>query len=404
MPERDVAGSRDEGPNWMMILIVLVTVLLVVGAGLGSGLVRVAFIAAISLVVVALVHHIRRSDSGLTSHFRKRLAQASKPPGQPIRQPIEPDFAEERADHLRSSGHRVDLRKTRATYDQLKDTGKLPSPPETLLKLVRHLRDPNWKLQDVAEIVKWDSVVTAKVLQWANSVESAPVEPITSLEDAIKRYGSLALQRAAWYVLRSRYASGECLNFDYTQFWTETVRRAAVAESITVWNGEGLRFDDAFTAALLCQIGRLSFATLEPERYSRVLADVDDNTDELLAREREVFGLDHNELAAHMMRDWGLPEFFWQGVHFQDTPSFPAPGSTEHALATTLATAGHMWHWSKDAPTPDIAELKCAVALAKELNVDIKKRYEDIDGQSRKVAALFEVPSPPLPPWPEDIL
>ena len=67
----------------------------------------------------------------------------------------------------------------------------------------------------------------------------------------------------------------------------------------------------AFTCALVCDVGRLAFATLHPERYSELLEEnsgVDDRG--LGALESRVFGIDHCELSASILASWGLPREF----------------------------------------------------------------------------------------------
>ena len=67
----------------------------------------------------------------------------------------------------------------------------------------------------------------------------------------------------------------------------------------------------AFTCALVCDVGRLAFATLHPERYSELLEEnsgVDGRG--LSALESRVFGIDHCELSASILASWGLPREF----------------------------------------------------------------------------------------------
>ncbi|HEY6229397.1 MAG TPA: HDOD domain-containing protein, partial [Verrucomicrobiae bacterium] len=47
--------------------------------------------------------------------------------------------------------------------------GSLPAPPETFLKLEKLLDSRNASLQEVAELVEQDPVLTAKLLQIVNS-------------------------------------------------------------------------------------------------------------------------------------------------------------------------------------------------------------------------------------------
>jgi hypothetical protein len=47
-----------------------------------------------------------------------------------------------------------------------------------------------------------------------------------------------------------------------------------------------------------------------PEAYARVVGKEVDRPKDLLAREREIFGIDHSEAGATIVRAWNLPEAF----------------------------------------------------------------------------------------------
>ena len=58
-------------------------------------------------------------------------------------------------------------------------------------------------------------------------------------------------------------------------------------------------------------MGKLAFASIHPERYSELLRDNQGVSDIFLARlESRVFGIDHFEVSAAIMANWGLPREF----------------------------------------------------------------------------------------------
>ncbi len=125
---------------------------------------------------------------------------------------------------------------------------------------------------------------------------------------------------------------GPCKGFDYDMFWMESFARAVAARNVETPRhhlGEScLAPEEAFTVALLSKIGRLGLATVFPEAYTRALtvARTSESAD-VIAAEREIFEIDHNQLSAEMMADWKLDAVLGEAVRRQDTPSRPDSAS-----------------------------------------------------------------------------
>jgi diguanylate cyclase (GGDEF)-like protein len=59
---------------------------------------------------------------------------------------------------------------------------------------------------------------------------------------------------------------------------------------------------------LLCKIGTLALASVYPDQYGNLLQESHQaDSSQLAQREREEFGIDHCEVGAFMIEDWGLP-------------------------------------------------------------------------------------------------
>ena len=65
----------------------------------------------------------------------------------------------------------------------------------------------------------------------------------------------------------------ECKGFSQDQFWRHSLSTAGFARSITQMEMAGAKLaDEAFTAGLLHDVGKLLFAANLPEKYSQMLA------------------------------------------------------------------------------------------------------------------------------------
>jgi two-component system cell cycle response regulator len=140
---------------------------------------------------------------------------------------------------------------------------------------------------------------------------------VGSLSTAVRLLGMKTTRSIALsFSLTASHRKGKCGGFDYERFWSQSVARACGARYFANLHKDHSP-DEAFTCGLLCQLGRLGFASIFPDVYG-MCSFLRQGTAELLEWERERFGLDHNQLAADMMSDWGLPEEQILAVRYQD--------------------------------------------------------------------------------------
>jgi two-component system cell cycle response regulator len=211
--------------------------------------------------------------------------------------------------------------KKREIYQEIKKTGKLPSPDMTALEIFRLANDEDVDYAKLRKVVEKDPAISSRVMQLANSAFYRSRLRISSLNSAFVRLGMKMLGNVALGVsLVSQNKKGPCREFDYEEFWSGSVARSVAAWRLAADRGKEINTDVAFTAGLLGQIGRLAFATVFPEKYGQVIhAARGRGGGGLIKQEINMFGMDHNELAAKMMTDWNMPEFICQAVQYQDS-------------------------------------------------------------------------------------
>jgi two-component system, cell cycle response regulator len=206
--------------------------------------------------------------------------------------------------------------------DELKATGRLPSPTGVALAVLHLTQEPNTTVEQLANLLKGDPALSGRILKFANSAFTGARRPAVAVSEAAVRIGFRKVSQVALgFSLLSSYRNGPCSAFDYEGFWSEAIATAASARALSA-HIKSTSAEEAFSFGLLSQIGRLAFATVHPEHYEKVLKNVTLPYDESLCRlEREAFALDHNELTAAMLEDWGLPQVFVEAARCQDSPS-----------------------------------------------------------------------------------
>ena len=222
-------------------------------------------------------------------------------------------------------------------YELIRATEKLPSPKGVALEILRLTEDESTTIDTLGAVIESDPALASKLLKIVNSPLSGIAKKVASLSRAAVLLGyrtvaSLALGLS----LVADNQKGVCEGFDYDAFWSESLAQAVAARHIA----KILRFspDEAFTCALLSQIGRLAFASAYPDRYAQALSVIGGDARDLSDFEKELFGIDHNGLAAEMMADWRLPELFVEAVRAQENPdgSGLEAGSQPHKFSKLL--------------------------------------------------------------------
>jgi HD-like signal output (HDOD) protein len=291
-----------------------------------------------------------------------------------------PPTTEAAPEPIRCEGAPIDdAARRHQEYQELKDTGLLPSLQPSVLKIVsaaNRVRSFQADETELAEAVERDPAIAAKIMQRATRADiGIPGDSKKNMTAAyaVQLLGpQVTLNIAIGTKLVEENRNGPCVGFKYSAFWQECVARAAAAREITYVKRRAFSPEVAYTAGLLCQIGRLAFATVFPKVYTEMIYESGNRPEALRELEFRRFRLDQNELAAELMADWGLAEETWQAVLFQypqgvDLLPFDAPAGT---FAATLRWSGMAWSIIRAPREPVAAErVEKAVRLAEKLGV-----------------------------------
>jgi len=293
-----------------------------------------------------------------------------------------------------------------AVFYKIKQTGQLPTPAAKAFKIFRLASDINTSIADLAVVVQTDPAITARIIKTANSAFYKSLHPATSVKDAIVRLGLKMIKRISLgFSLLTDYKKGPCPEFDYDNFWSESLARAVVTRHIAEIRQSAFTSDEAFTVGLVSRIGCLAFATVYPLEYANILKQSNPDDDVQLRRnERELFGIDHHELTAEMMADWRLPDIFCNAVRFQDCTADDeklTPGSPEHELAHILQWPAKM-SIILTRPTVKHGFLASVINDADQIGIgpDIfAQRFDAIILEWQNMGELLDVKTRQVRPW-----
>jgi len=207
-------------------------------------------------------------------------------------------------------------------FSELRSAGKLPSPHGVALKIIRLCQRENVSLQELAHTIQSDPALSGRIIMVANFANRNKSRPIASVTtDALILIGIEAVRQVVlgFSLISSNYEF-ECVNFDFKKFWSRSVAIASIAQKL----GSAANLAppaEIFTLGLLASIGRLCLAVVRPQAYSSIIANEQSSKpSEIIQAETQRFGMNHNQLTAAMMEDWGFPKLFMDAAEFHEAP------------------------------------------------------------------------------------
>ena len=228
----------------------------------------------------------------------------------------------------------------------------LPSSPALYTQVRQVISDPAWAPDQVAAVIERDTAMTAKVLQLANSAFFGIGHTVARVRDAVVYLGvdtitSLALTAAAFDGLAPAGVDG----FSIEEFQSHAMLVGKIAASILP---AGREQQEAMTAGLLHDIGKLVVIADDPRRWVSLNRDARERGVPLHETEREQQGITHAGTGAYLLSLWGLPDGVVEAVaHHHDPGSFPGLALHPVAAVHIANVLAHQLHPdTRDNPPP----------------------------------------------------
>ena len=243
-------------------------------------------------------------------------------------------------------------------FKKLKATGQLPSPKGVALALLNLMQQDDVTIQSIARIVQTDPALSGRLIKFANSLHFNTRRHIVSVPESLMVVGlPMVRQLVLGFSVLSDHRIGKCNAFDYQEFWSSSLATAIANQALSAQ--AKISGEETFTCGLLSGIGRLTLATLFPDKYAKVLSTAADAPpDELIRLEQEQFDTDHNELAAALLKEWGFPVILIETVYYHEQPE-----KADFQAGSRAYTLVHLLHLSRSLANLCIADEKSRRAL-----------------------------------------
>lgn len=208
-------------------------------------------------------------------------------------------------------------KKTNSQYSELLEKlSDIPTLPAVPMRVNELINDPTSSGAEVAEVLKKDQVLTAKILRLVNSSYYAIPGGVTDVQRALAFLGFNTLAQLVLGIsVFSQFKNIESEDFSMPEFWKHALGTAVCCELLA----KRLKYakpEEAFTCGLLHDIGKLVLHEIDPERLKAVVAETKKTGRSFFDVEREWDLPGHSFLGEVVAAKWGLPQLIRLAIRY----------------------------------------------------------------------------------------
>jgi len=201
------------------------------------------------------------------------------------------------------------LKKTNSDYsDLLSKLQDIPTLPVVAMAVNNMINDPNSSSADIAELLKKDQVLTAKILRLANSTYYGIPGGVADVQRALAFLGFNTLAQLVLSLsVFSLFSTFDDQDFSMLDFWKHALATGVGAEMLAKRLNLA-RPEEAFTCGLLHDIGKLVLHEIDPARLKKIVKETTRRSSTFVEVEREWDLPGHSFLGEVIATKWGLPQ------------------------------------------------------------------------------------------------
>jgi putative nucleotidyltransferase with HDIG domain len=173
----------------------------------------------------------------------------------------------------------------------------------------------------VAEIIRRDPSLTARLLRLVNSVYYGLSTPVNSIEEAVFYLGVRQIRQLVMVtpIIEDLQKLAGSAPFPWRKFWQHCIGTAILThemmEALPAPVGE---MD--YVGGLVHDVGKIAMAAAFPQHFDKIYGRGAQDARDLLAIENDVLGIDHSELGALYLKSHGLPDVLVDIARYHHCP------------------------------------------------------------------------------------
>lgn len=196
----------------------------------------------------------------------------------------------------------------------------LPTIPVVAIQVLKLLDQPDVSIEEVADLMLSDQVMTARVMKLINSPVYKSGNEITSLKRALVYLGLRHIREVALATSFINAFDSDSGAFDISTFWEHSFGVGMVSKVIAGKIGYH-DLEKAYIAGIIHDLGEVFLSHYMRDDFQKVLDNIKDKPIKLIDAEVEQLGTSHCEIGLCMARKWNFPEAYCEVIAYHHKPS-----------------------------------------------------------------------------------
>ena len=192
--------------------------------------------------------------------------------------------------------------------EKLGDVPFFPPAIQVVPRLIPLLGNNNYPTDELADVVRVDTGLTADILRVCNSVAFGFSMRAQTIHEAITRLGLREL-----YTITAKVIAAPILGagakenpVEGVDLWNHSLAAASAAAVLAEVNGTDAEI--AFTVGLLHDIGKVRLVQTVGPDYAKLIVQARNGIEPLHTLEARQWGIDHAVIGGQLMKKWNFPE------------------------------------------------------------------------------------------------
>ncbi|SDU18310.1 HDOD domain-containing protein [Desulfobacula phenolica] len=189
----------------------------------------------------------------------------------------------------------------------LKEIKNLKPIPAVANQLLAVVDNPDSSMEDIANVIQYDPIITASVLKTCNSAFFGLKNPAESIKDAVNMLGTdqvieLVLMKSG---AESLSGNQDGYGLEKGDIWKYSVSSAVLAKQIAI----KLSLENKsmiFTSALIKDIGKIILEKYVSRSAKKIQNLLKNKNFSFREAEKKILGIDHAELGAMIAKMWNF--------------------------------------------------------------------------------------------------
>jgi len=195
-----------------------------------------------------------------------------------------------------------------------------PSMPQAAVKVMALIQQEDIAIDEIAQVLRHDPGLTANVLKLANSAYFGIPSKVGSLKQAIVLLGLKRFTQIVVAACINEHMDSAVEGYDLPpgELWRHSIAVSTAAEALGKFKKK-LAAEDAFTPALLHDMGKLVLGKFVKEEFNKIKKIAAQGVPFEVA-ENMVLGTDHAEIGAQILANWSFPSDVIDAVRWHHNP------------------------------------------------------------------------------------